>query len=367
MIFRFSQEDNLVTISNSILKHFTGENLNLTNKKLDEILAQKNYDKVVVMLFDGLGKSIRRKNLSENDFLIKKEKFDITSVFPPTTAAATTAFLTGLYPNQTGWIGWQQYFKQCDRVVEMFTNCDAKTKALIKGPKISEMYLPTTSIIDIINESNKAKAYYLGPSYIQKGGGKNLIDFFEKGDALMKKDDRHFIYMYWTDPDSKIHQYGTKNYVVRDVVKDINRFVLKYSKKNKDNLIIVLADHSLVDTTFFYTFEHEDFKECLTNITSLDSRSSFFHVKDGKFDDFKRLFDKYYGKYFVLKTKEEVLNEKWFGPGVNHPLLEDFIGDFMATSISEYGFTNDETCQMIGAHSGSLEEESLISVSIINE
>ena len=143
--------------------------------------------------------------------------------------------------------------------------------------------------------------------------------------------------------------------------------VQKLAKSNKDNLILVLADHSLVDTKFFYTFEHDDFSACLKTITSLDSRSSFFHVKPDKINEFPLLFDKYYGKFFVLKSKEEVINEEWFGPKEYHPLFNDFIGEFMATSISEYGFTNYQEETFIGAHAGSTKEESLINISIINQ
>ena len=55
-----------------------------------------------------------------------------------------------------------------------------------------------------------------------------------------------------------------------------------------------------------------------------------------------------------------------FGYGEEHHLFRDFLGDFMLTSISSKGFSYTPDYPMIGAHSGSLEEESLISVSIFN-
>ena len=366
-MFIYDKNNNLVTVSNSILKHFTGKNLNNTNKHLDLILSKKKYDKIVVMLFDGLGKSIREKHLSQNDFLRKKEKFEITSVFPPTTVAATTAFLSGKYPNQTCWLGWQQYFKQHDVVVEMFTNVNPINRERYSSTSLSGLYCGYESIIDLINQNSNTKASALYPDSIVKNKVKTLNDFFIKADEMMKEDSSHFIYMYWTEPDSLIHELGTDHYCIKRNVKEINKKVYQLAKENKDNLIIVLSDHSLVDTKFFYTFEHEDFKECLKTITSLDSRSCFFHVKSDKINDFSSIFNKYYGNYFVLKTKEEVIKENFFGEGDNHPLFEDFLGDFMATSISEYAFDNFDKAPFIGAHAGSLEEESIISVSIINE
>ena len=89
--------------------------------------------------------------------------------------------------------------------------------------------------------------------------------------------------------------------------------------------------------------------------------------KEGKNKEFEELFNKYYGEHFLLLTKQEVLDQKWFGEGIPHPTFEDFIGEYMATSISKYGFTFDKEIKMIGAHSGSLEEESIISVAVINK
>lgn len=368
-MFKFDRNNNLVNISNSLLNYFTHISLNQTHAKLDEILAKKNYKKIVVMLFDGLGTSIREKHLSKNDFLRKKERFDITSVFPPTTVAATTSFLSGLYPNQSGWLGWQQYFKTQNVIVEMFTNVipNPNNRVKLAPPYLSSLYCSYTSIIDLINENSNTKAYSLYPDYINKDGAKSFDDFFILADKMMKNDESHFIYMYWTEPDSLIHEYGTDHMIVKNKVKRINQKVCELAKNNKDNLIIVLADHSLVNTKFFYVFEHDDFKDCLSSITSLDSRSSFFHVKQDKIQDFPILFNKYYSKYFVLKTKQEIIDEKLFGEGTNHPLFEDFLGDFMATSISEYGFTNDLDQPLLGAHAGSVKEESIISVSIIND
>ena len=45
---------------------------------------------------------------------IKNRIKSITSVFPPTTTAATTSMLSGLNPNEHGWLGWDLYFKKED-------------------------------------------------------------------------------------------------------------------------------------------------------------------------------------------------------------------------------------------------------------
>lgn len=368
MHYLVNEKENLVTISNSILKYFTNKTFNNTSKKLDEILYSNDYQKVCIILFDGLGKSLRNLHLSEKDFIRKKEEFVITSIFPPTTVAATTSLLSGLYPSQNSWLGWQQYFKQNDLVIEMFTNRNASNFSLLPPPNLANLYCPYTSILSLINEEKGCKAYSLTSKNIDKVNGAESLDgFFIKADSILKNEGKFFAYLYYPEPDSLIHKYGINSPLVKRNIKEINRKMAKLSKDNKDTLIILLADHSLIDSKFFYIYEHEDFKNCLSNITSLDCRSSFFHVKKGKEKEFEDLFNKYYGKYFKLYTRQEVIEKELFGPKPFHPLFEDFIGEYMATSISNYGFKNRIDYPLIGAHSGSVKEEFDISVSIINK
>ena len=62
--FFFEKDNCLVSISNAILYHFTGKSFHTPHPKLSEILAKNSYDKIALMLFDGLGKSIQDKYLN---------------------------------------------------------------------------------------------------------------------------------------------------------------------------------------------------------------------------------------------------------------------------------------------------------------
>lgn len=364
--FFYDKENNLVSISNAILKHFTGECFHAPHKQLEALLAEKRYNKVVVMLFDGLGKSIREAHLKDSDFLMRKKAFEVTSIFPPTTVACTTAIQTGKYPVETGWLGWKQYFKNHGVIVDMFTNNNSITGDHINGPRLADVYCPYQTIFDLINKKGiTAKAIH--PKPIEPDGPQTLDEFFEVANIYMKKKEPHYYYMYWGGPDHEIHEHGINHRIIKNLVKDINRKLVKLAKENKDNLIIVLADHSLVETKFFDIEEHKDFLDTLETLCSLDSRSACFHLKSGMSSHFEELFKKYYGDYFKLYTKQEVIDLKLFGEGEEHPLFREFLGDYLATSISEYGFNYRDSHPMIGAHSGSLKEEFIIDVSILNK
>lgn len=366
MYFQFDKQNNLVTISNSLLKHFTKHNINETNAQLDAILQEKKYDKVVLMLFDGMGSSILEKHLARTDYLRRNVKFETCSIYPPTTVAATNALLSGKYPSQNGFLGWQQYFKDEDKVIEMFTNYDCVNKVKLDLPLISEKVCGYESILDIIKKKAKIDTGHLYPKWIKSDGVKDIHSFFTKADEMMKNKNSHFYYMYWPEPDSLIHRYGTDHYFVKNNVKLINKKVKTLARKNEDNLIIVLADHSLINTKTLCIYDHPDFVDCLKTMPSLDSRSAFFHVKEDRKTEFENLFKKYYGEYFILKTKEEVLKEEIFGPKDYHDRFESFFGEYLAMSISNYCFEYKKDEPLIGHHAGATKEEFLISVMILN-
>ena len=59
--FELSDSNNLVNLSNSILKFFDCETFHKSHLKIDEILKKSNKKKVCIFLFDGFGKAILNK------------------------------------------------------------------------------------------------------------------------------------------------------------------------------------------------------------------------------------------------------------------------------------------------------------------
>ena len=95
-------------------------------KSLEPYLA-KGYENIVVILLDGMGKCILDKNLSEDGFFNTHLETTYSSVFPPTTVAATTSVASGLTPCEHGWLGWDCYYPQIDKNVTVFLNTETGT------------------------------------------------------------------------------------------------------------------------------------------------------------------------------------------------------------------------------------------------
>ncbi len=112
-------KNSIVNFSNSIIKHFGATPFHSSIPEVDKFLEGKK--KVVLFLFDGMGKYVIEKHLPEDSFLRKHTFHYMTSTFPPTTVAATDALLSAKFPSETGWLGWTQYFSEVDKNVNMFS------------------------------------------------------------------------------------------------------------------------------------------------------------------------------------------------------------------------------------------------------
>ena len=373
-LFETHNKKSLVNLSNSILKHFGVNPFHDTIPEIDECL--KGHDKVVVVLFDGMGQNIVRKHLKEDSYIRSHYVTTINSTFPPTTAAATTAFLTGKYPIETGWLGWCEYFKDYDRNIILFTSTDYNTEEkLTKGDKesIANKYFPTQKIFELIEQNNKdVRAFNISRYPIQKDGPKVLLT---KGVNKLKKvlseNDKCFVYFYWDSPDYEMHAYGIDNSHIKYQVNKAQRFIKKVTDDNPDTLFILIADHGHINVKFLDICDHQDLYSLLEKPMTLEKRTPSFFVKEDKKDEFVTLFNKYYGEHFLLFTKEEAFANKAFGEGEPAKGVEDVIGNFVATSIDEYSlYASKELPHMDffkGHHAGATKEERLIDVSIFNK
>lgn len=363
--------NSLVNFSNSILKNFGVKTLHDSIPELDEII--KGHKKVVVLLFDGMGQNIIHKHLKENSAIRSHYVHTINSTLPPTTAAATTAFLSAKYPIETGWLGWMQYMPKYDRNMIMFLGIDYNTGEKIEenGRAIALNLFLYKSIIDLIKEcSPETQALNISQYPVQAKGPKKLYQGRKELKKALKGVESEFIYFYWGDPDFEMHQNGIDAKVVNRTVKRIDRFVKKVTKDNPDTQFLTFADHGHINCKYLDICEHDDIYSCLSKYLTLEKRTASFFVKNEKRNEFERLFNKYYGEYFDFFTKEEAINIKLFGEGEPVTGVLDTIGDYIAVAKYEYSiYASKETKDpgtYKGHHAGGTKEERLIDISAFN-
>ena len=108
MIIKFPDYNNsIMNVSNSILKYY-GVKTNYNGIDILDKKLENEYNHIIYILLDGMGSNIVKKLLKKSDGLRRYMRKEITSVFPPTTVAATDAVISGVPPITNGHLGWVQ-------------------------------------------------------------------------------------------------------------------------------------------------------------------------------------------------------------------------------------------------------------------
>lgn len=343
-----------VNIANSILKHFNCTQFHPGHPIVDKILEEKKYKHVILYLSDGLGSVQLDEHLDEDAFLRKMKVADISSVFPPTTTASTTTYTTGLMPNEHGWLGWNMYIKEIDEIVTLFRNCIRDTFVPFEfSEDYAEERYPNHYIHQIINESGNGKGYFYFP--FKWTIYKDKAHLKEEVLELCSKDEKNYMYLYDTQPDSLMHTIGSHPKEVTDKIKEINDWLEEISKELKDTLIIVTADHGHLDVTPRYLSDHPELEKMMLRPTSIESRACVFHVKPEYKHLFKEEFERSFSKdEFILYSSEEVKQMNLFGTGQSREGFDDSIGDFIAIAISDKMINDSPESFLLKSHHAGL-------------
>jgi len=368
---KIDYDNSILALSNSLLQHYNVAHKYKSLPQLDNILAE-NYKNVVLLILDGMGIDIMKKNLPANAFLHQHIVSTISSVFPPTTAAATTAIHSGLPPIVSGWLGWMNYFPQYDKIIEVFRNKEFYSGKPIEKPFPADILLNYKTIYQKIVEQNPDMEYYKIFPRFEPDGAETFEELCEKiGKSCRASNKRKIISAYWTEPDHAIHYRGADCKEIRRIMRRINRNLRKLTEQLQDTLLIITADHGALDVEQVNINKYTDMCQTFLRPPTLEARFVNFFIKDGQKEVFKRLFEQYFGMDFVLYERDEFLASGILGSGEKNPLVDGFLGDFMAIAYGRRSiwYSTGELVfkPMIAEHAGFSEIELQVPLIIIKQ
>lgn len=355
-MLKIDYNNSLINITASLLRHYNCFIDYKTYKPLDQFLA-KDYNHIILILLDGLGFNILNENKQETKAFHRNLKTKLHSVFPPTTVAATNALLSGKPPFVSGYVGWMQYSKFEDCNVVVFKNEDYDNPKNILKSNLKEEHLSYKSFVQKIKEKNKdIHVEELYPSFHKKGY--ETFDDQLNRLLMITKKEKSFSYCYFDDPDLTIHTSGINGSKTKETLSSLNNSYERFLNEiNDDVLVIITADHGLLDVDYIDLYKYNDIVETFKRRPSLEARTTTFFIKEGLENNFKILFNKYFGASFKLLTKKELYNSELLGYGVKHKLLDSFIGDFIAISTTNKAFKLKEGNFFKAHHAGLTKEE----------
>ncbi|MCH5167045.1 MAG: alkaline phosphatase family protein [Erysipelotrichales bacterium] len=352
-------ENNVANVSNSILKYFNIETSHSTLNELDDILNKHNYKNVVLVLFDGLGYNILKRNGKLCPFLNKYLVSSLSSTFPSTTMSARTSIESGLHPIEHGWLGWDMYFKEFDEVITLSRNCVKSTKEKITDYHIGRTLLKYESVVDKIKKDKDCYAKKI--SVYHDDRNMSLKKARMQIQEILENDKRNYIYFYCNQPDHNFHTFGNDSILSKMLLRKLDKEFKKLCTSLNDTLVIAIADHGHLACKYITLTDYPNIIEMLEGDIGIDVRAASFRVKEEYMSIFPGELKMILKDDFIILSKDEVREQKLYGEGEENKYFEDALGDYFAIGITDKCIRYDRKKHtQKSSHSGITEDEMLV-------
>ena len=313
-------------------------------------LAEK--DVIIMLNIDAMGMELL-ENIGKNTILGDNVKFELTSIFPSTTACATVAYQTGMAAWNHGLTGWFVHLKELGATSAILPFCPRYTWQSYEknGIKIEDV-LNCGSIFDRLNRESyciTSKSLIGTPVTEYLTGKATCIPYKDlKGftrqiikTAKRKSKKKKYIYGYWSKLDHIEHRIGpdgakTKNHFA-EICEAIEYLQKKLKKVNY--ILLISTDHGMLEVTKDKILKAEDFPEFqkMLNLPLVgEPRVPYCYVKPEEKDKFTEFVQTEMKDYCQLYTREEIIKTGWYGKGEENSRFRDRIGDYILVMKENY-------------------------------
>ncbi|MDC7222654.1 MAG: alkaline phosphatase family protein [Spirochaetales bacterium] len=369
----------------SVLGNFGGTSPHPGLAELDR-MTEEPYDHIILMVFDGMGQSFVERYAGELSLPDRVQNIPLSTVFPPTTAAAMTSLYTGLSPREHGYLGWSLWFEELEeRYINILPGTDSRTNRAVYGsPRDIYDIMPLPSFNQKLKDLPEDLAlYFISPrAYLNNRynlaacGPAKMVpyrrfkDMIRATAASVKKnrEGRSYTLVYNPEPDKFLHPQGVDTGHLRDFMTLLGEQLRKLISRieGSNTLLLVTADHGMTDVDHYHLIhEGDELDSLLIRPPFPEARVLSFHVKEGQKGLFRERFESVMGEDFLLLEGEEFLREGWLGPDLPgttaHGRLDKLIGDYMAIARGGKGIKyvpkGSKTPSLFKAHHAGMTRE----------
>lgn len=336
----------------------------------------QRYRHVVLLVIDGLGYHYL-KTAAAGGSLDMHLRGRITSVFPTTTTTAITTFYTGLAPQQHGLTGWHTWFRELGCVLRVLP-----TRPRYGGASLGEARLSAARLFGnppVFNRLN-AQCHVIAPQFIAASDfnmahrGRALVEDYETLAELFdgivgvvrKGKARSYVYAYWPDLDRVAHERGIGSPAAHGHLAELDAGFADLLRRlaGSDTLVVVTADHGIIDTAPERLITLEDHPQ-LTGMLTLplcgEARVAYCYVRPDRCGDFEHYVREEFAPYCELWSSRELVAQGYFGPGEPHPRLGERVGDYTLIMKENYVIKDwlfgEPRYSQVGVHGGVSEQE----------
>ncbi len=334
----------------------------------EEIQGHTN---VMLLVIDGLGADWLTER-SPAGILNRHRLGNITSVFPTTTASAITTFLTGDAPQQHGITGWFTYFRELGCVMSVlpghpryggigYRQAGVDLAALLGHRCLANRI---RNPVFFVTPANIAHSDYnlahLGSAQVRPF--EDLRDMFRQAGRVLRADPHpKYLYLYWPGLDSRGHDAGMDSPLTARHLEAIEQALTDFmvASAGTDTLVLVTADHGLIDTRPADRIEltdHPELAACLSLPLCGEPRAAFCYLRPHHIQTFEDYCQQVLGAHALVRPSQELILQGLFGEGEPHPRLQERVGDysllFTGRGVIREQLPSEKNKAQIGVHGG---------------
>ena len=306
---------------------------------------------IVLLVIDGLGYDYLNQ-AGAGSALQRHLKARMTSVFPPTTAAAVSTFLTGVGPQQHALTGWHIWLRELGCVAttlrfrprhggEPFSKAGIAPRNLYTAEPLFDRLAAKCHVVspDEIIDSDYNVAH---SGAAERRPYKESSEMFALvSDIVRSGKERNFVHAYTSAFDAAAHTFGSASPELQSTFRQIDAAFARFLDEiaGSDTQVIAVADHGFIDSPKAACIEladHPQLAETLMLPLCGERRVAYCYVQPGQQDAFERYVQTGLAHCTTLYRSTDLIAQGWFGLGPPHPRLAGRVGHYTLLMRDNY-------------------------------
>ncbi len=290
----------------------------------------------------------------------------LQATFPSTTSTSLTSLGTGNAAGRHGMVGYTMRvphsgtperllnaLKWDERVDPYIWQSEETLFERGKREGISVSHIAAKRY----EETGFTRAALRGATY----HGANLVDEMVTETKLALSKERSFAYVYINDVDDASHRDGIGSPRFHAAMAKASELITKLLENLPlGTRLWITADHGMINRDDFCVLGKDN--DLLQNVELLggEPRVRYLYVRNGALAETKSQWEEFFGEKVQVLTREESVNQGFFGPSVSEKNLER-IGDLIVIANGEFILVEPDREEfqlaMVGHHGGVTEPE----------
>lgn len=325
--------------------------------------------RIAYLVLDGVGYNQTQRHIAAGGgehFFGKQPYVKITSVFPPTTAAAVTSLSTGATPAEHALVSWYLHLPDLGMVSAILPGTTRTGTPMAPSDFDLRRYLALPSYVSSVRGAKCLLSYgRLGQSRYSNAGTEwdlrasytTLRGLEGQVRAFAAEASRGLAYAYWPKYDTLCHNKGCNDRETKNHFAEIDLALsrLVEALRGSDTLLCVTADHGVVDAPAHKRVDLSKVPgllDCLAALPSGDGRQASCFVRASRVDRFREVLHEHLLPACVCISGEELLESGLLGPGRRHKALASRIGDFVLIARDDHAFLSSVPLLPVKVHKG---------------